>query len=139
MKVDDCLALRPDAAPELLLQRLQAGNLCFAARHAGRVVSVTWVATGRAHLSTCELPLEDCEVLLFDSFTDPALRGRHVQTALLPALLEHYRAAGYRRAVVLIVPENRSSVRSRERSGFRRTATMHRFGTWSVLSGKRSP
>jgi GNAT superfamily N-acetyltransferase len=141
--VDDYLTLRPDARRGLPLERLQAGSLCFAARDAGRLVSVTWVATGRVQLSAGELVLEEGEIFLYDSFTDPAFRGRRIQMAILASLLEYYRAGGWRYAVVMIVPENRASIRSRERSGFRRTATMHylRLGRrcWSLFRGERAP
>jgi len=141
--LDAYLGLRPDSPPGLFFGRLEAGNLCFAARQAGRIVSVTWIATGRAQLSTGELVLQDREVFLYDSFTDPALRGHHIQMTVLAALLEHARAAGHRCAVVMIEPANRPSIRSRERSGFRRTGTMHflRVGkkTWTFLHGARTP
>jgi hypothetical protein len=43
----------------------------------------------------------------------------------------------------MIEPVNWPSIRSRERSGFRRTGTMHflRVGkkTWTLLHGERSP
>ncbi len=64
---------------------------------------------------------------------------------VLAALLDHARAAGHRRAVVMIEidPVEPPSIRSRERSGFRRTGTMHflRLGkkTWTVLHGERPP
>jgi GNAT superfamily N-acetyltransferase len=73
----------------------------------------------------------------------PALRGHHIQMTVLAALLDHARAAGHRCVVVMIEPANRSSIRSRERSGFRRTGTMHflHLGkkTWTLLHGERSP
>ncbi len=141
--LDAYLGLRPDAPPGLFFRRLETGSLCFAARHAGRIASVTWIATGRAQLSTGELILQDGEVFLYDSFTDAALRGHHIQMTVLAALLDHARAAGHRRAIVMIEPVNRPSIRSRERSGFRRTGTMHflRLGkkTWNLLHGERSP
>jgi GNAT superfamily N-acetyltransferase len=141
--LDAYLGLRPDSPPRLFFGRLEAGGICFAARHAGRIVSVTWIATGHAQLSTGELVLRDGEVFLYDSFTDPELRGHHIQMTVLAALLDHARAAGHQRAVVMIEPVNRPSIRSRERSGFRRTGTMHflRLGkkSWTLLHGERSP
>ena len=141
--LDAYLGLRPNTPTELFFRRLETGSLCFAARHAGRIVSVTWIATSHAELSTGEFVLQDGEVFLYDSFTDPALRGQHIQMTVLAALLDHARAAGHRRAIVMIEPVNRPSIRSRERSGFRRTGTMHflRLGkkTWTLLHGERSP
>jgi hypothetical protein len=117
------LAFRRGSTPEQFLGRLERGERCFGAWLADRLVSVTWVSTDFVRVGEIEWPLEPGTFYFHDTFTSRNARGLHVQGALSAHLLERYRRAGFRRAVALIVPENRPNVANRARSGFRRAGT----------------
>jgi hypothetical protein len=77
-EVDDYLALRPDATRALVVDRLRAGQLCFVARHEGRVVSSCWATARRAwtEFLACEIDLTAGDVYLFDAFTEAGIAVR---------------------------------------------------------------
>ena len=128
------VALRPDATPAAIEARLDAGSWCFVARHEGRIVCARWAGRGRLpidHLDT-ELPLAPDEACSFDLFTAPEQRGNGVSPAASAEMLRFLRAAGYRRVIVAITPENRASLRSVEKTGYRRFGVIGyvRLGSW---------
>jgi hypothetical protein len=120
------LAFRRGATREQFLGRLGQGQHCFGAWLEDRLVSVTWVTTGRIRIGPGRVScaLDPRTLYLHDSFSSRDVRGHHVQSALGVHLLERHRAA-FARVVSLIAAENRSSVASRRRLGFRRAGTLH--------------
>ncbi len=93
------------------------------------MVAATWVAVGPAwaeHLRREFRPAPD-EIYIFDSLTAAEHRGERLSAAIFAVVAATYRGRGCRRAVGLIVPHNRSSARSRGRSGFRRVGTVRSF------------
>jgi hypothetical protein len=57
--------------------RIAKGCVCYAAKHEGRLASVSWVAEGRGILRSLDstFELKPDQVYLFDSFTPPDFRG----------------------------------------------------------------
>lgn len=133
-EVDDYLALRPDATRALVVDRLRAGQLCFVARHEGRVVSSCWATARRAwtEFLACEIDLTAGDVYLFDAFTEPRHRGQGVAPALCLQQLRHLQQSDYRRAIRATAVENRSALRAHAKSSFRPTGTLVRLkiGPW---------
>jgi GNAT superfamily N-acetyltransferase len=101
--------------------QLDAGHWCFVARSQGRMVATSWAATNRAWLDylSRQLRLAPDEVYAYDSFTEPAFRGQNLGPALTAEKLRYFRAAGYRRMVTDILPENRASLRADAKTGYR--------------------
>jgi GNAT superfamily N-acetyltransferase len=114
-------ALRPGGS-SLFRDRLRAGYACFAVWQAGRIVAVTWVVLGAVRIERWRRTylLDPDEIFLRDSFTAAEQRGQRLSAALFSTIAATYRERGYRRAICLIAPHNRSSIRSRQQSGFRR-------------------
>jgi hypothetical protein len=138
--VGDYLAFRPGPAAGFL-DRLRAPYACFAARHNGRIVAATWVATRGTRVDTLRrdfLPAPD-EIYLFDSFTAAEHRGQHLFPAVFEVIAARYRARGRRWAVTLIAPYNRASSRSRERSGFRRVGTVRSLSRGPIRTSDFAP
>lgn len=102
------------------IERLRSGNRCFAVVHAGRVVGMTWYARQRArvHALRRDLILAPDEGYLFNSSVAPAWRGRRLHHLMMVHLAALTRADGASRLGCLIEMHNRSSLRSRRRSGF---------------------
>ena len=120
--VEEYVTLRRGANATRFLHRLEIGDVCWGGRHAGRLVVVQWVYRDGtpANSSHRGYRLGPGDLYVRSAFTSPELRGQRLQGALGAHVLSVYRARGYRRAVALIVPENRSSIAAMTRLGFRR-------------------
>lgn len=121
--VDDCIACNPGVTVEIYSKRLQAGSRCYAVRMNNQIVTTSWVATNRVWIDFIrrEMTLSKSEVYIYDSYTHPEYRGKRLQAVMLQQVLAQYRKAGYRQIGVIIAPENRSNIKSRTRSGFKRS------------------
>lgn len=137
------VAYRPHTRASRIGERWARGHLCFAARHDGRLVATCWAATGGATIEflACAIPLAEGEVYLFDAYTTPAFRGRGVAVVICRAQLEHFRAAGYRRAIRATVPENTPALRAHGKSGFVPFGLIRRIkvGPWQHVFTRTSP
>ena len=119
--LDAYLAFRPDISHDELARRLAAGDVCFVARQAGRIVAVTWAATGRGwtRYLGCQITLGPDEVYTYDWLTVPAFRKQHVASQLTVACLRYFRERGYRRVIYAMAPEKYNQRRGETRTGFR--------------------
>jgi hypothetical protein len=139
-EIDDYLALRPEGDPDDIRRRLAAGQICFTARVAGRLVHVCWIATGRARIAYLarEIQLAPDEVYSYESFTAPEFRGSHVAPARGAYMQQTMRRSGYRRAVAVVVPENKPAYRAVEKAGFHRVGMLRTFwiGKWRRNFGR---
>jgi GNAT superfamily N-acetyltransferase len=123
------VSLRPEATLTDYRERLRAGQVCWAARRAGRLIAVKWVRFDAIEVPYLErpFPLAPGEIYLHDMFTSPDMRGQHVQSAISARIFARYRAQGYSRSVGLVSPANRSSLASLIRTGYRRTGWVSLF------------
>jgi GNAT superfamily N-acetyltransferase len=120
-ELDDYFAFRPDAERTRVMERARSGDMCFAARHEGRIVSACWVARRRmyAEFLRCDIVVATDEAYFFDAFTLPSYRGRDIAPALCAHQLRHFRKAGLRRAIRATIPENAPALRAHGKNGFR--------------------
>lgn len=133
-EIDDYLAFRPDAEAADVRDRLERGEICFVARHDGRIVSAAWAVSGSAwigYLGTT-MPVEPHEAYLYDSFTLPAFRGQSLPVVRAAYHTRYFRGAGYRRLLAVVVPENRRGVRHAEKVGWKVFGVMGyvKVGPW---------
>jgi GNAT superfamily N-acetyltransferase len=130
----DYLAFRRDVDAEDVRRRLQAGDECFAAWVEGRIVHACWVSTGTARITFLgrALDLAPDEIYADESYTAPGFRGHNVAAQRSAAMARHYRAAGYRRSLAVVFPENRPAWRAAEKAGYRPLAVLGyvRLGPW---------
>jgi L-amino acid N-acyltransferase YncA len=134
-EVDEYLAFRTEVDPSIVEGWLDAGNQCFVARYEGQIVSASWAAVHWAvwiYYLACEIRLERDEVYVYGSFTSPDFRGKSISPAIRAEMMRRFRAVGYRRMVLWIEPENKSSLRTVWKVGFRPFATMGfvKVGPW---------
>ena len=122
--VDDYTACNRVMTPDVFQERITTGDRCYAVRHDNKIVSATWVATDHAWIDfiSRDMSLRKSEIYIYDSYTNPLCRGQHIQRKMLAEILTRYQATGYKQVCVIIAPENRANIRSRKRSGFKRTA-----------------
>ena len=119
--LDAYLAFRPDTSRDELARRLAAGDVCFVARQAGRIIAVTWAATERGwtRYLGCQIALGPDEVYTYDWLTAPAFRKHHVASQLTVACLRYFRERGYRRMIYAMAPEKYNQRRGQTGTGFR--------------------
>ncbi len=120
-EIAEYVEFRVEADESEIQSELEAGYWCFVARSQGRMVATSWAAPNYAWLDylSRELRLAPDEVYAYDSFTQPAFRGQNLGPALTAEKLRYFRAAGYRRMVCTISPENRASLRADAKTGYR--------------------
>ncbi len=128
--IDAYLSLHDDDPRTQIEGRFRLGEVCFIARHEGRIVCGNWAAFGSHYISYIQydLPIGPDDVYLYDSYTDPDFRGRGIAPALAVYILRYYRDTGVRLAVTAITPENLSNRRARAKSGYRELGLMGYLG-----------
>lgn len=133
-EVDEYLAFRPRTTRGDIDDRLRAGQLCFVARHQGRVVAAAWLTMQPLWLSFlgCRIDVGSGEAHVYDKFTMPAYRGQGIANAVRIYHLRHLQRAGFRRATGAVLPENVSSLRDDAKGGFRAYGMLGRIkiGRW---------
>jgi ribosomal protein S18 acetylase RimI-like enzyme len=124
-----------DAAPTAAA-RAAAGDVCFVASFEKRIVASGWATTTAPWLDYLEAPLafHPGDVYLYDLYTLPEYRGRGIGLAFWAAQLRHFQAAGCRRVLSTIEPENLRSVRIAAKTGGRPIFIQ---GRWHVGSWRR--
>ena len=142
--IDDYLDFRPEADPFEIRRRLDNGCLCFVARTDGRIVHAGWAVMTRAWVQYlgCELPLEQGDVYQFDSFTEPASRGKGLARTRITVMARHLRQQGHRRLLAAVLPENAAAFGPLQAVGYRTVGMlgMIRLGPWRhVLHRVRRP
>ncbi len=123
----------PNALREHVELRLDAGCVCFTASIQGEMVAGVWASVGWCEVDylRCSVRLDPQAVYLHDLYTRPSQRGLGLAPGLIGGMAEHFQAAGCRRLVALVLPENEASLRSLARVGFR---CVGRAGYWGFGS-----
>jgi hypothetical protein len=131
--VEEYRRLRPDTPRAEVERRLDAGHVCFLARVQGRMVHGVWFAPRRAYIAYLdrELPLAPGDAYMYDSHTEPGHRGLGIWKGGLIYTARYLRAAGYRRYLATILPENRAAMsQMRHASGSAEVLGSLRLGPW---------
>jgi RimJ/RimL family protein N-acetyltransferase len=123
------VALRAGEDAASVQARLDRGDLCFTTWEEGRLVGGVWVRFDRMWVSELDrfLPLREGDAYGYDSFTDPAHRGRGAATARAEALIRHLQDRGYRRLVAYVAAGNMAGRAAVERLGFEDVGRIRRF------------
>lgn len=130
---DACAALVPGESAGRFHDRLRAGDLGFAALHRGRLVGVSWAATGNVYVRhlRATLRLRPDEALVYGVFVASDMRAKHVASRVGICGLRWLRDAGYRRALTAILPENEAGFGPPAMLGYRRVGTVYGIGIGS--------
>lgn len=133
-ELDDYLVFRPGTTRRGIAGRLRSGDMCFVARHQGRIVAAAWVTAQPLWVPFlgCWIDVTPDEVHIYDKFTLPAYRGHGIANAVRTHQMKHLQCAGLRRATGAVLPENLSSLRDDGKGGFRAYAVLRRIklGPW---------
>lgn len=133
-EITEYVEFRQEVKDTKVEAQLEAGDWCFVVRHQGQMICARWATVQRvwSDYLSCELRLAEGEVYSYDLFTKPEFRGHAVSPAASAEMLRYFCAAGYRRMVVTISPENRPSLRSVTKTGYRPYGVMGyvKIGPW---------
>lgn len=127
-------SLWPDHYVHPIRAHLARGEQYFAALYEGQITQIGRVATGRVYIPYLrrDLILQPGDVYFYASFTLPAYRGYGLAPARAAHMMHHYRQEGYQRVVCLVAVENKSGLRSVQKTGYQAVGwySCLRFGPW---------
>jgi GNAT superfamily N-acetyltransferase len=133
-ELDEYLEFRPKSNPSRIADRINANHWCFVARHDRLIISASWAATQRAwnFYLGAEVQVAPGDVYVYDSFTMLDFRGQSISPAIRAEMIRYFRAAGYQRMIMGVIPENEPSLRAVLKTGFRPFGTMGwiKIGPW---------
>ena len=100
---------------------MERGSECYAAWHAGEIVSAAWWHPGEAWMEELDrrFLLRRDETYAYDGWTVPRLRGHNITPARAVLTMRMLREQGVRGAVMFSLPENRSIRRAWKKMGWR--------------------
>ena len=113
-------------------RRVEAGHHCYLLLVDQSVVAACWVAEGSVPLPYLGggVRLASGEACTYETWTDPAMRGRGIGAHLRLHVAAELRDDGFDRLLAMVYPENLPAVRMVEKLGYRRigAATVVRAG-----------
>jgi GNAT superfamily N-acetyltransferase len=121
-------AAGPEIASQLanpdLARRFAAGRRCYAAWVEDQLAAYGWVSFGTEYVGELGLTIRlfPCEAYIWDCYTFPAFRGKHLYAALLVHILQELRVENRCRVWIGADFENIPSQRGIDRAGFQRIA-----------------
>lgn len=125
-------------------QRLADGEVCVLAtsgdRSGGRIVGFGWLGFGPWRLDDVGIAVRigDAECVLYDLYAIPDVRGAHIGSAIVAALLEEAKRRAYQAVFCRVSAHNKASRRLFSRLGFERRVDLSclrvlgRFGVYVV-------
>jgi GNAT superfamily N-acetyltransferase len=107
-------------------KRLESGRQCYAAWVDGQLAAYGWVSFNEEHIGELNLRLKLLagEAYIWDCFTLPTYREKHLYSALLGYILEELRAQRCCRAWIGADLENVASQKGMARAGFHHVADL---------------
>lgn len=120
-EADEYAAFLPGVTAAEVRSRLEQGHRCFIARHEGIAANAVWAATGSARIRylDCEIQLAPDEVYIYESYTAPAFRRRHIAGARAAAMLQYFRGSSFTRMLAAVMPENAGGIGAALKAGYR--------------------
>ena len=124
------LATAAGGHPAELLARVEGGDRCFGTWRAGRIVAARWVSSGVAYVPFLRsgIRLAPGDAWVWDSWTDPSLRGTGIAPAASAALAEALSREGVLRLLAGIMVGNRPGRAAVVASGYEPLGLMASVG-----------
>jgi len=142
-QIGSYLQLRPDCEIEEVRRRLQLGHSCFVIFREGNPLCAAWAGGGNVHADYLdrELQLAAGEIYVYEIFTAPDYRGRHLSVAVTTEIARYFRQQACRRLLLMVMPENRSALAATAEWGFRRIGVMRcvKLGKWRRFFDRAEP
>lgn len=122
-------------SPATFRARLTDATSCYLVEAGGRIAHASWVTTAGAwteELRTVVTPPPD-SAYVYESFTDPALRGRGIYPLALGCICAELSARGLGTVWIGVESTNLASVRAIAKAGFRPAFSIAFRKTWGRL------
>jgi GNAT superfamily N-acetyltransferase len=132
--VSEYVELVPAASARAVLARLRRGDVCFCARHQGRLIALGWAVLGKPRIPWVPSRpwLTSGHALIDGVFVADDQRGQNVWPVLGACAQRWLRDRGYRRTLLAVPPGNRASLRSAAKLGYRRSGVAYLVGLGAV-------
>jgi hypothetical protein len=120
------VAFREKQTAQEVVRRLDEGSFCFVTWTGDRISSAIWFQTGRVWIPELDrhLLVDPDQIYGYDSWTAPDLRGHNIPAVRGKQTTRLLRAAGYKRLIGYVLPENPAAFRPVEKVGMRRRGTV---------------
>jgi hypothetical protein len=120
-EIQEYMRARPGNVGEIL-NRLNNGHMCFLVRYSNSIVHTCWVGVGTAHMGylDCEIEMAPGVVYVYGSFTNHVHRNMNLATLRGVFMERHLFKLGFRRALAVVVPENKAALRRVQKGGYRK-------------------
>lgn len=113
---------------DAIVRRLARGEICFVARAGARIVHHNWISFGwKESLAGRVIILAKDAAYCGGAYTAEGWRGLAIHTEVNAAMLRFLRDHGYRRAYTFVRADNRSSRKTMQRLGWKRSGVMAAF------------
>ena len=130
---DEITAMNPYHGRHVIIDRMDAGVLCFVARIEEKIVGINWLALCKAQDDEFEIRLGVDEVYCLDARVALPYRGRGIHHELLYRMLLHAHENGFRRAYTRVSAMNRDSWKAHVKMGWKEVGTTYFFQPKSHL------
>jgi hypothetical protein len=111
-----------------IARRLARGEICFLAKAGARIVHYNWISFGwKESLAGRVIVLAKDAAYCGGAYTAEGWRGLAIHTEVNAAMLRFLRDHGYRRAYTFVHADNRSSRKTMQRLGWKRSGVMAAF------------
>jgi hypothetical protein len=132
-EIEEYLRARPGGA-HAILNRLNKGHMCFVVRYPNSIVHTCWVGVGRASIEylDCEIEVAEGVAYVYGSFTNHTYRNMNLATLRGEYMERHLFKLGFRRALAVVVPENKAALRRVEKGRYRKFGIIGyaKIGSW---------
>jgi RimJ/RimL family protein N-acetyltransferase len=113
---------------ERITRRFQRGEICYLAKIGPHIVHYNWISfRSKESLAGRFIVLSEDAAYCGDAYTDEAWRGQAIHTEVNSTMLRFLRTKGFRWAYTWARADNRSSRKTLERVGWKRSGVMMAF------------
>jgi RimJ/RimL family protein N-acetyltransferase len=111
---------QPDVSIQEAEARLHKGHLAFVVWVDESPVHISWASPEKAEMGylfyTLVLPSD--AVYIYNAYTKPEYRGRHLSSARFRWSLPYLQNLGFQRLIAIAMPENQPAINAIQRSGY---------------------
>ena len=113
-----------------IIDNFRRGQRCFIGKIGNQIVHYNWIFFHwmETIMGTCRfIHLKDNEAFLNDAYTLEEWRGKSIHTVVQRYMLHFLQKAGYHTAYTVVPTNNKSSMKTHHRLGWKRSGTMLYF------------
>ena len=103
------------------MERFHKGDKCLLSLYQGTIIGYVWIMRGRMERSSSQyIDLPDHRVYLYNGFVLEEFRGKRVLNSMDSFLIHRFKKEHKRTLITVVARDNISSIKARERMGFKR-------------------